>query len=406
MPPVDAPHPDSGPAFAAAAGTAASHVSAIAGAPALRPRLHFGRLDRYILRELAVPFALTFVLASLLLVSGEFLREIIDKWMNRGLGLAVAWRVLWYLLPPLLIFTIPVALLLAILVSFGRLSEDHEIVAMQAAGVSWQRLFGPVLAIGLVASVFNCWLANAVIPIYRYQSREFLVQTLLAHPTLLLEPQTWLRKVDGMHVWVGDIDDASGELRDLRIYRDDPDGGTQTITAATGRIEVEPADNRVTLELHDGTMHQADAADPDAYTVLEFRSVRIPFPIYVLHRWAERASGEKLSEKPLGELLQYTRADASMARRAWQEIANRTALPFACFSFVLIGAPLGIRPHRSVHAYGAVLSIALALVFFLLYSVGEALSREGAVHPLVGLWLPNLLVSGAGIVAMKRVWQR
>lgn len=366
-----------------------------------------GRLERYILRELAIPFVLTFVVASILLLSGEFLREIIDKTLNRGLGFGLTGQLLLLLLPPLLIFTLPVALLLAVLVSFGRLSEDYEIVAMQAAGVPWRRVFGPVVVIGLAASLFNCWLANAVVPRFRLQSRQFIVETLLAHPTALLEAQRWLPEVQGMHVWIGAIDDERGELHDLRIYRSDPKGGTQTITAALGRIEVIPGDIKVMLELHDGTMHQGNAeADPDTYDLVQFKKVRIPFPVYAVQRWAMRGTGQKLSEKTLPQLLVDARAGGDLARKVWEELAERTALPFACLSFVLVGAPLAIRPHKSVHAYGAVVSIALALSFYLLYSVGVALSREGIVHPLVALWSPNLLVGSAGIFAMVRVWRR
>ena len=369
-------------------------------------RIRLGRIERYVLRELAAPLVLTFVMASVLLLSGEFLTEVIDKWLNRGLSVGVALQVMYFLIPPLFIFTLPVALLLAVLITFGRLSEDHEIVAMQAAGISWGRLFGPVILIGVVATLFNTWLANTVIPRSKHQSRSFLVHTMLSNPTLMLEAQTWLREVEGMHVWIGSIDDANGELADLRIYRDDGHGGTQTITAASGRVDVDPAGESIILELREGAMHQVSASDPGSYELLKFKTIRIPFPVYAIERWAARASGMKLSEKPLGELVRDLRESRVGPRRFWMEFGKRTAMPFACLSFVLVGAPLSIRPHKSLRAYGAGICIALVLAFYLLYTLGQTLSREGTVHPLVGLWLPDVFLGTAGAIAMVRLWRR
>lgn len=365
------------------------------------------RIERYVLRELLSPLLLTLVVASLLLLSGEFLREIIDKWLNRGLNVGVAVRVLMFLMPPLLIFTLPVALLLATLIAFGRLSEDHEIVAMQASGVSWSRLFAPALTLAVLATALNAWLAGSVVPLSRHHSRQFLVQTMLGHPTLLLEPQTWLREVRGMHVWVGAIDDDAGELRDLRIYRNDKRGNTQTITATSGRIDIVPESGEIMLELRDGVMHQASETDPEAYDLLQFKKVRVPFPVYALERAAARVGGQKINEMSFGQLIRDGRtAGPAMRRRFWSELGSRTAMPFSCLSFVLVGAPLGVRPHKSPRAYGAAICITLVILFYLLSGVGDVLARNDIVHPMLGLWTPNLLLGGAGAIAVGRLWRR
>ena len=369
-----------------------------------------GRIERYILRELAIPFVLTFAVACFLFLSGEFLREVINKWLNRGMSPVLALQAMWFLLPPLLIFTLPMALLLSVLVTFGRLSEDHEIVAMQAAGVPWHRLFGPVLVIGLAASLFNFWLASDIIPRTRLESRNFIVKTMLANPTLLLEAQVWLPEVWNMNVWIGEIDDETGILRDLRIYRDDDAGRTQSITAARGQIHIMPSGTDVVLELHDGTMHRADPNDPEVYDLLKFKTIRIPFPVSSLIRWAERRSTNlKNSEKTLRHVLrdlEDARKAGRPTRRLWREVGERTAMPFACLTFVLVGVPLGIRPHKSIRGYGAIVCVVLVLVFYLLYSVGQVLARQDVLHPLLSLWLPNAFLGGAGFVATVRLWRR
>lgn len=371
--------------------------------------LRLGRIQRYILREIAVPFLLFFVVACFVFLSAELLSEVINRWLNRGLNLMLALRIMGFLLPPVLIFTLPLALLLATLVSFGRLSEDLEIVALQASGVSWGRMFGPVLALGLVAALFNTYLTSIVIPQTRLESRKFLVDTFLSNPTLLLEAQTWLPEVRDMSVWIGAIDDQKQELYDLRIHRTDEAGRTQSITAARGVIQARPGDEHVLLELYDGTMHRANPRDPEMYDLLKFKHLRIPFPVEEVARWTERSEGLRADEKTLPQVWRDLRADrreGRPVRKLWREIGERTAMPFACLTFVLVGVPLSIRPHKAIRFYGAVACVGLVLIFYVLYSIGEVMARYGVLHPVLSFWLPNLFLGGAGGVAMVRIWRR
>lgn len=371
----------------------------------LRPRA----IERYILRELSVPFVLTLVVASLLLVSGQLFGELLNKAVNRGMGLDIVSQGLLFFLLPMFIHALPVALLLAVLIAYGRLSEDHEIVAMQASGVSWTRIFRPVLLLGLIASIFNCWLANGPIPRLQGERRAFLVRTVTTQPTMMLQERTWLPEAYGMHVWIGAIDDEESRLHDLRIYRDAGDGNTQFITAETGQIEIEPGSMDIFVRLHNGTLHESVEADAAAYNIVEFESLRFPFPVQRLQKWAARSIGTRIGEWSLGQLLRAlraARAEGKSTRKVWREIGERTSMPFACLSFVLLAAPLSIRPHKSRRNYGAGVSIGLATTFYLLYTVGKVMARSDVVHPLISLWMPNLLLSGAGVVALVRQWRK
>ena len=101
-------------------------------------------IDRYILRQLAWPFALGLVVFTFLLIVPQLMRYA-EEYVSKGVSLWIVGRLILTLLPYSLALTIPMSLLLALLVAFGRLSADREFVALQACGVSLYRLFRPVM---------------------------------------------------------------------------------------------------------------------------------------------------------------------------------------------------------------------------------------------------------------------
>ena len=84
-------------------------------------------------------------------------------------------------------------------------------------------------------------------------------------------------------------------------------------------------------------------------------------------------------------------------RRAWVEFHRRFSFPFACFFFALIGLPLGVAPPRSGKSRGFTIAIVVLCVYYLLFRVGENLGWKGILHPLIVMWIPNLVLAGFGI---------
>src|ERR1700687_2618651 len=100
-------------------------------------------INRYILREISVPFALGLAVFTLILLIARILK-LVEMVVNRGVPLLEVLKLFSYILPAFLEVTVPMALLLAVIVAFGRLSSDSEIVALKTSGVSLYQLTRPV----------------------------------------------------------------------------------------------------------------------------------------------------------------------------------------------------------------------------------------------------------------------
>jgi lipopolysaccharide export system permease protein len=120
-------------------------------------------LDRYILREMVVPFFLGLAIFTSILLIVRILK-LVELVVNRGVPLAQMVRIFSYILPAFLEVTVPMALLLAILVAFGRLSSDSEVIAMRAAGISLYRLLVPVAIFAGMVALLTGWLSVTARP--------------------------------------------------------------------------------------------------------------------------------------------------------------------------------------------------------------------------------------------------
>jgi lipopolysaccharide export system permease protein len=128
-------------------------------------------LDRYILRQMAWPFSLGLAIFTFLLVVPELMRYA-EEYVSKGVPLLTVGRLVVTLLPYALALTIPMSLLLALLVAFGRLSADREFVAMQACGVSLYRLFRPVALVATTSALATAYVYMVLIPIGNQAFRE------------------------------------------------------------------------------------------------------------------------------------------------------------------------------------------------------------------------------------------
>ena len=105
----------------------------------------FSILNRYIFREILYPFLMTFFVFTFVLIMGRIL-SLVDLMINKGVSLSEILRLILYLMPALMLFTIPLALIIAILIGIGRLSRDNEFTVLRACGLSLHRIAAPVMA--------------------------------------------------------------------------------------------------------------------------------------------------------------------------------------------------------------------------------------------------------------------
>jgi len=372
-------------------------------------------LQRHVVKEILVPFILAFMVITVLMLTGNLLKELADRFMNRALGLNEIGVMVLYLLPTLAVYTIPISLLFATLVAFLRFSQDHEIIAMQAAGIPMRRIFAPAIVVGFITALFMLALWAEISPRARKNLKRFVVETILKKPTLVLSEQTWTKEINNMRIFVGKIDNDKMLLNDVSVMVKDEDGPHRTIVADSGRIFVGTELENIFLELSNGSIHEYDSQHPDQYSTTTFGKLTIPVNIYAIERYLRPGrqirdrTRFRTSETPLIQAIRMI-FDPSLPPRERQyiirHIGERTALAFMPLTFVLIGAPLGIIPYRTRRFYGLAICAVLLLAYYSLLIVGETLAKKEIINPLLAMWTPNLLLGTAGIIFMVRAERR
>jgi LPS export ABC transporter permease LptF len=368
-------------------------------------------LNKHVAREILVPFFLVLAVMTFLTLVGDLLQELAERFTNQGLGLSDLGMLVGLVLPVMMTYTVPIALLFATLAAFVQLSQDCEIIAMKASGMPIRKIFMPAILIGVVTTLVLLPLCVEISPRARKRLKLFIVNTILERPTLMLTEQEWTPEFNSMRIFVGSIDEEEMTLKDISVMVSEEDKPHRTIVAESGRIEVDTEAKQIILELIEGSIHEYDSDNPEEYSTVVFNNLKIPVTIGSIDRYLdyseryERFGSIRKKEMTLAELVRKIRNPGTSdgyRRDLIAQIGKRTALAFMPLTFVLIGAPLGIIPYKSRRFYGLAVCGLLLLLYYALLMASESLSRKEILGPMLAMWVPNILLGIAGLVFIFR----
>ena len=390
-------------------------------------------MDRYLLREHLAPFFFALVVTTFILLMDK-LFQLIDLLIVKRVAGMLVLKIFTLSLPSILALTMPMAVLVAVLMTFGRISGDNELTALKSAGLPLARLlFAPALA-GAVLTLGLYFFTDRVLPEANHSLKNTFMAISSSKPALRLKDNTFVSDFPGYNILVGKVDDRNSRLHKVTIYESVPNGYPRTIIADEGQLTMMPKQNVLRLELWRGQIHEADASDPRIYHKMDFNTHVINLPLdpatvqTVRSQRGDREMTSKMMQSQISQIEQTispVRAQLADSSRLsfWQkeqyrqdihnktsdirryqvEIHKKLAIPFACLVFVLLGVPLGSMTRKG--SMGA--SIGMALGFFMLYWValvgGEELADRQIMSPWLAMWLANIILGACG--ALLFLWQ-
>src|SRR6185503_12915835 len=220
-------------------------------------------LDRYVVREIVLPFFLALVVFTFVLEIPPILQQA-ESLISKGVAWTVVLRVLLTLLPQALSLTIPISVLLGILMGFARLSSDREFVAMQACGVSLLRLARPVILIALVGTAATAYEVIVALPDANQTFREIALGLVKEQAETQVKPRVFFEQFPDHVIYVQDVLTAGG-WRDVFVSDTTKADQTTVYFAKEGRIQVDRENRRVFLQLISGTSHTTFGSKPEAH---------------------------------------------------------------------------------------------------------------------------------------------
>lgn len=358
----------------------------------------------YILKEIIGPLLISISIFTFLLLTGNMLK-LADLIVNKGVSIYYIGRLLILLIPYILSYTIPMSLLTATMICFGRLSSDNELTAMRATGISSYSIAAPVLILGLIISLGGVYLNDKILPASHYKSYKLIKEIGIEKPTAYLEAGTFIKSFKGYIIFIHSID--NNKLNDIRIYQLQDAGPTRTIVAESGEIITQPEKNIVKLKLNDGTADEPNPSNPNVFYKLNFK-------IYYMTLNLENALNESSIEKKPKDMTIKEIKDEILKLKKQKidpnpliiEIHRKIAMAFSSFIFVLIALPLAINTKRREKSVGFGMSLILLTIYYLIFIGGQALALKGLVSPIAGTWLANILYFIIGSVMILVITEK
>jgi LPS export ABC transporter permease LptG/LPS export ABC transporter permease LptF len=357
-------------------------------------------VDRYLTRETLLPLGLSLLVFTFILIV-PFLIEQVENLITKGVPATTILRVMVTLLPQALGMTIPMALLMGLLVAFGRLSGDREFVAFQACGLSPGRLMRPVLLLALVAWAATSYVMLVSLPAANQTYRELTYGIVASRAEGEIRPRVFFDEFPDVVLYVSDVPPGGG-WRDVFMTDRRPGQMPATYLADRGRVLLDAEARTVQMVLERGTRH---VADPEGgYEVVAFDQTILSLnPETVFPRTGPAKGDNEMTIAELRESAAVFEAAGLPAHGQYMALHRKFSIPAACFVFALLGLGLGLSNRRDGKLASFVLGVSVIFAYYVLLWLGQAMAKGQLVAPWLAVWLPNLVLGSLGLAGL--VWR-
>lgn len=417
-------------------------------------------LPKYVIKEHVAPFFFALIVINSMFILNILFRDL-SKFLSKGISLNIIIEFLFLNLAWMIALSIPMAVLTATIMAFGRLSAENEITAIKASGISFYQILPVVLLIASFLTVGLIWFNNHILPDFNHNARLLALDIARKKPMINLNPGVIYSEIPGYNILVQKITekDSVSHLKNVIIDQQTETNKIKTITAEYAELRINQRSGFMEFTLHNGELHEINIQKPETFKRLEFPKhvIKISIADMLLTRRnsgyrgdREKSAAElmknvklnrqriderkmKISKKVKTQIQKYLRPDPKINysieslvlehkqfKRQLQtdlnmiksyrksvniflvEVHKKYSIPVACIVFILIGAPLGILTRQKGWAAAAGLSIGFFLLYWAFLIEGEILADRRFISPMTAMWSPNILVGGAGILLVIR----
>ncbi len=355
----------------------------------------------YILKEILPIFFIGLMVFTLILLMDKILK-LIEMIVTKGVSLSQIFMLLLFISPSFLIFTIPMAVLLGTLLSFGRLSGDSEVTAFKASGMSLYQLFLPVSIFSIIATILTTFLVFYGLPWGNRGFKAMLFLMAQSKADIEIKERVFNDVFDGLVVYVDKVPIRGKKMEGILIYDERDATKINTIFSREGFLVSNPSSQEVTLRLTNGDIHRFEPR-ANIYQKAQFDTYDLRLELAK----AFTAMGRKLREHEMSiddikEKIEKKKGIGEDTIPQEVELQKRYAIPFSCIVFALIGVPLGIQPRRSGRSHGFVFSILILLAYYISLSASEVFALQQTLPPFLAGWASNFLFGGLGLYLLVR----
>ena len=402
-------------------------------------------LEKYILKENFKPFVVSLIVSTFVMLF-DYILDLLNLIIEKGLDVVTIITIFGLSLPFMLALTVPMAVLLASIMSFGRLTVDNELVAFKSCGINIYSLLKPTVIAATLLSIFMFFFNNVILPETNHKLKNMMIKANYRRPVTAIKPGVFTTMKKYTIYAKERIDDV---LLGIVIYNREESKFPAMITAEQGKIFLSNGGNSLKAILTNGQMHERDKKNPDLYSIRTFKTFTLNLPdlgYQINETESDYRDDRELSSKAMQKIVDQKKQEIILSQKEIQtlsikvekliqdslnsnknkkkiknlrnnivmtknqikraerdvrkyqvEIHKKYAIAVACLIFVLIGAPIGMMTKTS--GVGMAFSVS-AIVFMIYYAIltgGEELADRGVVSPFLAMWISNILLGIIGI---------
>ncbi len=395
-------------------------------------------LSRYILREHVVPFLLSLLVVTFILLIDRVM-DLLNLIIEKKLDAATILSMFSLSLPYMLALSTPMAVLVATILAFGRMTVDRETIAMKASGINVYRMVFPLMLAAVLLTGTMVWFNHYFLPNTNHKLKNLMVKIAYYRPMTIIKSGEFTTVMD-YTVFVEE--NTADELKDVLIYDRSQTRLPRIIKAKSGRVVQMDNGNSLQILLKDGEMHERNEKEPGKYQVRRFENFTVNirnvgasvdftetgyrsdremtydqlvaairdkqteiaqrqteiavFDQRILtanskpHDYARGVEIRRLGVmKKMAEDRKYELLDN--LRSLQVEYHKKFSISFAIIIFVMIGIPLGLMTRSSGIGMAFSVSSIIFLVYYVALNGGEQLADKGYMSPFLSMWISNIV---------------
>ncbi|HDS09401.1 MAG TPA: YjgP/YjgQ family permease [Firmicutes bacterium] len=364
-------------------------------------------IQRYFITDLIGPSIFGISLFTFMMLLSK-LRDFIELIINKGVAPEKVIYLLILILPAILAITIPMGFLLGILMTYGRFSEDNEITAMKASGISVMKMLMPVIWVSVALSAFMVYFNDTILPKANYLYALNLYEIISDKAQIMIREKTFIDTFDGINLYCDYLEPKTNIMSNVKINVRDPNRREPIfVFAERGKLTSYKEQMELMLNLYDGTIHffstSDESYDEGTYYYGKFNHLRKSID---MNKGIEEArnfskgprmlTSAELKERINEENIKIVRNNLLI------EFHKKFAIPVACLIFALFGAPLGILIKHGSKPVALAVSIGIIFLYYLILYFGNNLGLKGEISPFLAMWLPNFTMAFFAIFLFKK----
>ncbi len=361
-------------------------------------------ITRYIVNEISFSTIIGFFVFTFFLIMNS-LFVLSDLFVKYGVDFISILKLLFLLLPSTVAITVPMAFLVGVLLTYSRLVQDNEYIAMQTSGINILKITNPTINLSIFIMFIMIFFNNYVLPAANFSYKKLYYEIVKKRATILIQEHAFIDDFDNYIFYIGDKDSKSDLLKNIIVFvksevteKNPP----KLILAKNGEIMTDEDTLRIALKLNSGIIQIGSYLTPTKMNQAYFDTNIIDLDIKGVLRKNQNPNELKGTREMTAEELiaEIKKGDKSKQDKNWLyiELYKKFSIPFAAVAFAIIGLPLGLLTKKGGRIAAISFSIVLIFIYYVFLSFGQYYGYEGKMNHFFAVWMPNFFMLIAGFV--------